>query len=86
MRKRNKKKIIGWWIGSDFDWAFRHIAEEVMAKLPGYLYAFNELGDINMVMSPVYLNQIPSDKMKTVVLHMDGNRFYATKGIEFNLG
>jgi len=75
-------KTIGWHIGSDYTWAFRHIADYFIEHWPQFKHVFNERADINMVMSPVYFKKMTVDK--SMFLHMDGHRFYENLGVSFD--
>lgn len=74
---------IGWHVGADTDWAFAFLSEHIMKATPEHEHVFNEQGNINVVLSPVYLPGMETDK--SFLLHLDGNRFYEARGVDFCL-
>lgn len=74
---------ISWHVGADIDWAFTYLAEHIVKATPEYDHIFNERGDIDVVMTPVFLQKLKPDR--TFLLHLDGNRFYEARGVEIHI-
>lgn len=69
------KPKIGWHRGSDTEWAFTYLANEIIKKTPEFQHLFNERADINMILAVVFVKSMKVDK--SCIIHMDGNRWYA---------
>lgn len=75
-------KTIGWWVGTDTDWAFMHLSRHLQRALPEFGHRVNAGGDINVSLSPVFLGRdVAADGR--CLLHLDGNRFYEEAGVDF---